>query len=421
MDKNDLIYSLWINCVCGHSPLLISKCMKTGIKPKDIFDGKADESLLRRALGIAVYGKLQRRDLSEAEEILDYCTTGGIRILSIDDKQYPELLRNINEPPNILYTKGEELDLNDFLTITIVGSRHCSKQGIKFTHKLSYELAANGVIIVSGMAEGLDAAAHIGALAAKQKSVAVLAGGVERIYPKKNDYIYEAILDSGMIVSERPPLAVGTGEYYRERNRIIAGLSYGTIVVEGGVRSGTSITAGLAEEFNRDLFAVPGSPESYMSHVPNALLRDRAILTLSAKDVIQEYEDVYPHLFENGKSLLPKSVMDFENVSDEFKKFGVDVKYSAAKQKPNKKIKQQDKIDGKINYNKNNAKPSFDKFNEQERLVLECLYKHGDLTHIDEIINETEISSPAVNSIMIMLQMKGAVRQNSGNLYILAI
>lgn len=419
-------YKLWINCVCGHSPKLIGKCMSLGASPEDIFRGNIDEFALRRVLGDAAYRRLIKRDLSDAEEILDYCKSNGIRILSIDDESYPELLRHIYEPPRILYTKGDELNLNDFLTVSVVGMRRGSEAGIDFTHKLSYELASNGIIIVSGMAEGLDGAAHIGALAAKQKTVAVLAGGVEIIYPKKNEYIYESILSNGMIVSERPPHAVGKSEYYRERNRIIAGLSYGTIVIEGAVRSGTSITAGLAYEFNRDIFAVPGSPTNINSLVPNSFLQNGAIVTLSAKNVLDEYKDVYPQLLENGKCMLKGAPKEFCDAAEDFEIFDVNIKLSAkkaglaAKRRKNAK-NNKNKAEVKIDKDKAKEKPNFEKYNQQERLILECLYKRGESMHIDEIITETGVSSSAVNSIMVMLQMKGAVKQNTGNLYILAI
>lgn len=421
MSDNDVLYSLWLSCVCGHSPSLISKCTQLG-KPKDIFSGKVNDAALRRVLGDSAYKALCFKDLSGAEEILDYCKSSGIRVLSLDDKCYPNMLRNINTPPIVLYTKGEELDLNDFLTVTIVGTRHNSEAGTAFTHKLGYELAAKGIIIVSGMAKGLDSAAHIGALAAKQKTVAVLAGDVENIYPKKNKELYKAILNNGMIVSERPPHTVGKGDFYRERNRIIAGLSYGTVVVEGGVRSGTSITAGFAYEFNRDIFAVPGSPAKNNSFVPNSLLRDGAVLTLSANDVLNEYSGVYTELLENGRNMLDGSPKDFADAADEFKKFGVDIEAPAKKsgavnaRGTKYKIKQNE-MTSKADDSAIKSKLKFEKYSKDEMLVIECLTKHNGLMYIDEIISDTGISSSIINSILVMLQMKGAVRQVSGNLY----
>ena len=409
MDDKDLLYKLWINTVCGHSPQTIDKFVRLGITREEAFDKNAYKDLFKKALGDKVYGKMRKRDLSEAKEILDYCRSNRIRIITIEDDDYPERLKYVTKPPRILYVKGENINLNNLLPITVVGSRNPTDYGEKFAYKLSYEMAEQGIITVSGMARGIDAAAHMGALDCGQKTVAVLAGGVDVVYPQENEDIYNRISENGMIISERPPHAVGRSGYYQERNRIIVGLSYGVVIVEGRVRTGTSITAGYAEDFSRDLFAVPGNPISKMSELPNGLLREGATLTTSAEDIVNEYEDVYPKLLENGKKLLKEYPAEYRNFDTEHE--------NDTKNDINKPISKSNGDDD----NKILEKPSFEEYNAQERMILEYLFSRGELTHIDEIINNTGLASPTVNSIMIMLQMKGAVRQSSGNLYILVM
>ncbi len=265
--------------------------------------------------------------------------------------------------------------------------------------------------MVSGMAAGLDAAAHMGALKAGQRTVAVLAGGVDVIYPAKNKYIYYEILKRGMVISERPPEQVGKPYFYQERNRILAGISTGTLIVEGNQKSGTSITAKYAQEYNRDIFAVPGKPTDEKAYVPNSLIRDEAITTLSADDIIYEYSSVYGEYLDNGVAALIGENPDlFKEYEDEY---GYDIE-KVPKVNKAKKDKEEDKA-------KNRAKPDFDKYTNKEKIILEYLYSFDVPVHIDEIIRATKLNVSEVNSIMLMLQIKGAVQQSAGNLYSLKI
>lgn len=407
MDERGLIKSLWLNSVCGHSPALLGKCLKLGTA-ESLFDGAAldgspiDKKSLKKLLGHA-YTDYKKKDLSEAEKIFEQCAKGGIRIMHISDPEYPNMLKNTNSPPHILYAKGENINLNRYLTVSVVGTRYASAAGIEFAKRLCYDMAKSGVVVVSGMARRIDSAAHLGALNAGQITVAVLAGGVDIVYPPENDELYRRILECGMIVSERPPGWEGKGDYYQERNRIIAGLSYGSVVVEGPKRSGTSITIKYAQEYNRDIFAVPGKPTDKNAYIPNNLIKDGAITTLSAEDVVGEYSAYYGELLDNG-------------IADLRAEQAFDDEPSAAEQKPSRDRN----LKRKNSAHKQKAKPDLNSCSPKERKILEYICKFDKSVHIDDIIRETGLSSSDVSSVLVMLQLKGFVAQSAGNLYSLA-
>jgi DNA processing protein len=200
---------------------------------------------------------------------------------------FPRLLRELPDPPGLLFVRGELLP-RDAVAIAIVGSRHATHYGLRQAEKLSGSLARSGFTIVSGLARGIDAAAHRGALAAGGRTIAVLASGVLNIYPPEHQGLATEIVASGAIISEAPPHAVPKGGTFPQRNRIISGLSLGVIVVEAATRSGALITARHAGEQGREVFAVPGPIDSRMSRGCHRLIRDGATLIESADDVLEQ-------------------------------------------------------------------------------------------------------------------------------------
>ena len=210
-----------------------------------------------------------------------------IRKITIKDAEYPENLKNIYDPPKMLYVNGALIP-EDKLAVALVGSRRASIYGLETCERLAYELASRGVTVVSGMARGIDASAHRGALKAKGRTIAVMGSGHSHIYPAENKKLYEEIVKSGAVVTEfeddAPPLP---GNFPR-RNRIISGLSLGVVVVEAAKNSGALITAGLALEQGRDVFAVPGKISSMTSSGANELIKDGAKIVLSVDDILEE-------------------------------------------------------------------------------------------------------------------------------------
>jgi DNA processing protein len=233
---------------------------------------------------------------------LDQVNQKGYKIVTLADSLYPPLLKEIPDPPPFLYVSGT-LDGSP-KNIAVVGSRNPTAYGISTTQKLCADLCAHDINIVSGMAVGIDTAAHRGALAGKGKTVAVLGSGLNRIYPSQNLRLFERISEEGAVISEFSLNAEPEAHHFPIRNRIISGMSMGTVVVEATRKSGSLITARLAADQNREVFAVPGSIQSFKSTGTHALIKQGAKLVENARDVIEElvaYLDMGPPgLPENG-------------------------------------------------------------------------------------------------------------------------
>jgi DNA processing protein len=211
----------------------------------------------------------------------------GARLVTVLDDEYPEHLRSISDAPVVLYVSGDLPGPTD-AGVAIVGARRASLYGIDIAERFAVTLAENGVIVISGLARGIDAAAHRGALKANGRTVAVLGCGLDVIYPTENEEIYRRIRERGCLISEfpfgTPPVAFN----FPRRNRIVSGLSLGVIVVEANIKSGALITAAFAAEQGREVFAIPGRVDAKLSAGPHALIRQGAKLTLSVEDVLEE-------------------------------------------------------------------------------------------------------------------------------------
>ncbi len=221
---------------------------------------------------------------ADARHELDAVHKAGARILACVEPGYPPALRAVDAAPPLLYVRGNP-HLLTRPAVALVGARNASLGGCRIARDMAAELGATGLTVVSGMARGIDTAAHEGAMAAG--TVAVLAGGVDVIYPPENRRLYESIIAEGAAVSEMPPGAVPQASHFPRRNRIISGVALAVVVIEATPRSGSLITARLAAEQGREVLAVPGSPLDPRSHGPNRLIRDGAVLVEGAADVVE--------------------------------------------------------------------------------------------------------------------------------------
>ena len=238
-----------------------------------------------------------RRMVQRAPRLLDALEEGGVHLIARGGAGYPACLAQTHRPPHLLFALGCP-DIADSFPVAIVGTRRASEYGLRHTYAIAAELARAGVCVVSGLALGIDAQAHRGALFAHGRTVAVLGGALDRFYPEENRPLMERILaESGTVVTEYPP-GTPPGRYsFLERNRIIAGLSLGVVVTEGGRRSGAQRTVREALDEGREVFALPGSVDSEGSALPNSLIADGAHLITSGADVLRalviEPEGVY--------------------------------------------------------------------------------------------------------------------------------
>jgi DNA processing protein len=227
------------------------------------------------------------RDEIDVEAELELAAANGIDVLVDGDERYPRPLRQIHDPPGVLFRRGNALP-QDEMAIAIVGTRHATRYGLAQAERLAGSLARTGFTVVSGLARGIDAAAHRGALAAGGRTIAVLGSGLLNVYPPEHEQLANEIAGSGYLLSEAPPRMIPLSGAFPQRNRIISGLTLGTIVVEAAARSGALITARHAYEQGREVFAVPGPVDSRMSHGCHALLKDGAKLVESIDDVLAE-------------------------------------------------------------------------------------------------------------------------------------
>ena len=229
----------------------------------------------------------QRKAAVNPGELAERLHKMNINFLSCDQKEYPKLLNSIYDPPPAIFYKGQ-LKPADELAIAVVGARQPSQYGRLVTEKLTKDLGAVGVTVVSGMARGIDTHAHKGALAASARTIAVLGCGLDIVYPRENKKIMDQIVEAGAVVSEFPPGSPPNAWHFPARNRIISGLSLGTVVVEAGEKSGALITAGFALEQGRDVMAVPGNIVNTLSRGPHSLIKQGARLVEGAGDILDE-------------------------------------------------------------------------------------------------------------------------------------
>jgi len=249
----------------------------------------AEASQLQQVAGIGpklVKTILAARDI-DIENELSHCRDFGIDILTRKHPDYPALLGEIPDPPNVLYVKGKFLPADE-LSIAIVGTRHATHYGLKQAERFGYELAKAGFTIVSGLARGVDAAAHRGAIRAKGRTIAFLGGGVSSVYPPEHLDLSKEVTEQGALVSEAAPLMKPIAGAFPQRNRLITGISLGVLVVEAATRSGALISARTAMEQNREVFALPGQLDNPVAAGCNRLIRDGAALVQSVDDIIDQ-------------------------------------------------------------------------------------------------------------------------------------
>ena len=297
-------------------------------------------------------------------------------ILCFDDERYPERLREIYDPPPVLWTRGDPRLLS-VPSIAVVGTRHPTPYGVGMAEMLSRDLAARGVLILSGMARGIDSAAHRGALAAQRPTAAIWGTGIDVVYPKENRKLADEILASGgVIASELPVGTFPAPQNFPRRNRILSGMSVGVLVVEASEHSGTRVTARCALDQGRDVYAVPGNVTSKGSWTPNTLIKQGAQLTASWEDVWEALPSQVRLQLEQGsasKSEVPASLL---------------------------------------------PEPTL---RPQEAMVLEQLQPDAS-TQLDELLEklDTQMTSSEVFTALFELEMAGRVRKLPGNFYVLS-
>ena len=299
----DRLFEIWFSLRCGVQNKEFQPLLETYGTPYDLY--KADENELEslpcsRSLKL----RLADKSLKEASRISEFCKQSGIRILFWQDEDYPASLRPLRDPPVLLYCKGNLPDLSRKLCISVVGTRSMSEYGKRIAYKIGYELGAAGAVVVSGMALGNDGVAAAGTILAGGATVAVLGSGIDVPYPREHDKLFAEITSHGAILTEFAPGTPPEGRNFPIRNRIISGLSPGTVVVEGDLKSGAMITARTAILQGRDIYAFPGNVGETNSAGTNSLISDGAAITLSARDILENYAYLYRDSLDSVKLMM---------------------------------------------------------------------------------------------------------------------
>ncbi|MCF8110285.1 MAG: DNA-processing protein DprA [Desulfobacteraceae bacterium] len=271
----------------GVGPLIFKRLLDRFGSPENVFAATRHELGKIEGLAEKSINAVMHKDFSgAAKSDASFCKKSGCRIITLDDEEYPDRLAAIPDPPPYLYALGRRL--TSVPAIAVVGTRNPTRYGVSMARRLCADLSAMGFLIVSGMARGIDSAAHLGALDAGGETIAVLGSGLSVIYPPENRRLYYRIAENGAVISELPLAEQPNAYNFPARNRIISGMSLGTVVVEAAKKSGSLITARLAAEQGREVFAVPGNINSSKSTGAHDLLKQGAKLVEKAEDIVEE-------------------------------------------------------------------------------------------------------------------------------------
>lgn len=286
MDAETRSY-LELALVQGVGPILLYKLMHHFGSARAALQATSEQYREIDGVGERLVAMIRQRDRRLVDQMLNACEKNQIGYLIATESRYPVLLRSIPDPPSILFYKGTFSE-KDQLSIAIVGTRHATAYGKDHAGRISRSLSRAGFTLVSGLARGIDAVVHEAALRTNGRTIAVLANGLDTVYPPENNALAEEILEQGgMLLSEQPPGFPPKRGMFPQRNRIISGISLGVLVIEAAQRSGTLITARHAAEQGRDVFALPGPVNSRVSQGCHQLIRDGATLASSAEDIIE--------------------------------------------------------------------------------------------------------------------------------------
>lgn len=355
-----------LNLIEGVGPVTVRRLLEVFKDPVHILQASESE-LLAAGIGFQLASRICRwEEQVDLQRELKLIREYECQILIPEDEEYPPLLRQIYDPPILLYVKGK-IESKDRHAIAIVGSRRATHYGIETARRLAYQLAYAGITVVSGGARGIDSAAHQGALMAKGRTIAVLGCGINIVFPPENQQLFERIVQSGALITEFPFDRHPDRQTFPIRNRIVSGMSLGTVVVEAPLNSGSLITANIAAEQGRQVFAVPGRIDSPTSKGCHELIKKGAKLCEGIDDILSEFEYLFPS--------APSRTLDTPT-----------------------------------------GAMSFVELSENEQRVLQAIGEEE--KHIDEIIRQTSLSAPTVSIVLLQLEMKKLVRQLPGRRFV---
>ena len=361
---NDLKYLIALTHFPKFGPVRLKRIKKHFPDLENAFKSSANE-LIKAGIESKIADEFTAARVNiNPDQLLEQLNQEGISAITIENKNYPKLLSEIYDPPQLLYYKGQ-LETQDEFALAVVGTRKYTNYGKQVAEQIVKDLARNNLTIVSGLALGIDALSHLAALEVHGRTIAILGSGLDKqsIYPSANRYIADKIIaNNGTVISEFPLGTPPLKHHFPQRNRIISGLSLGTLVIEAGEKSGALITASHALEQNRDVFAVPGSVYSPVSAGPNKLIKLGAKTVTNATDIIEALDLAQVTAYIDNKKIIPESA-------------------------------------------------------EEEKIISHLTHEPA---HINELVRLTKLDTGIINSALTIMEMKGMIRNLGGMQYVLA-
>ena len=407
------------------------------VEPQRVYEATARELEPVRLSRGARDTVLKKHDLKEARAILSQCEKAHIRVVTMQDAAYPERLRNIEQPPVLLYVGGQLPSFDEEAAIAVVGTRKSSETAENIAYTFGYELAEKGMLVISGMAMGIDTAANAGALAAGARTVAVLGCGIDVCYPASSRPIYDMLLSGkGCLISEYPPGTGPLARHFPERNRIISGLAAGVLVVAAPAKSGALITANRALEQGREIFVVPGGIQEEEYAGSNALIKSGAIPVTTPKDIVAYYYGRFPDAFdpERVSSYMQSRTEAAEQIrlyrrpvvlqAASRPAYGAEDRQTPVREERPSRARQllqlfsRDRRDADRGERVTEVVPVKQpaeltlpaEFSEDHRRLAEILQKSADGTaHIDTLVNQSGLPAAEVLSMLTDLELEGII------------
>lgn len=399
--------------------------------PEEIYRARHSDIGQVQGLTDKEVAALGQKDLDGAKTILEMCSDQGIRVITSLDTAYPQRLLAIDVPPLVLYYRGKFMPFDELPVVTVVGSRKASAYGLAVARRMGNQIGACGGVVVSGAAKGIDSQALEGALEAGGMVAAVLGNGLDIVYPRESEAVYQAVASRGCLISEYPPGTPPMARNFPQRNRIMSGLALGVLVVEAAKQSGSLITAGLALEQGRDVFAVPGNIGIASSAGSNQLLQEGAMLVTDGWDIMREYMPRYPEHIHELRGTPPLELRQSAQPRQEpFLKVASPVEAPKQQKKsrnPLKFVKMaknpepngENGIDNEPKRNYIDLQEKLSALTADEKTIATALIPGEQ--QVDDIVAKTGLPVARVLACLTLLEVKGYVTQEPGKRFTLNI
>lgn len=410
--SGDLLYWVWLAERLGPASRRLPGLLARFESAYEIYRAEPEEITGFDSRGNEKLHRLEDKNLESACKTVEYCKRHGIEIIAFDSEKYPSKLRNLQDPPAVLYVRGKLPELNNRVCIAVVGTRKMSEYGKTSAYKISYELAAAGVIVVSGMALGVDSFAACGAISAKGETVAVFGCGIDRAYPAEHKRLMEKIIGNGCAVSEYPPHTPPYDYNFPVRNRIISGMCNGTLIIEGDGRSGALITARATILQGRDIYALPGNIDAPGSEGTNKLIHDGAVQVCSARDILENYRELYSDTLDFGALEKAQRKSKYTRIAAMLCGLSFAEKEEETEKEPRVINEGEKELPTAPKENINSAVEALD---EKTRTVYEAISEGCDIR--PEALTATGLSVPQIMAALTVLEIRGLITQRPGGAY----